>query len=266
MEILLLVIPIAAISLYLRLRVFESTFAVLLGVPILAFPLGLLLPLNWLTYTISIVILMIIAYYLQSERVNNDKLYSWKEEAEPVLIFLLVFMGCFYFCNKWPDFIAIGERLRDYAILSSVLKSPVDVQEPWLAGFPLNYYVYWYRFGNFLHEVLDMPVWRLYAALQSFTYALYCSSIYFIFRRILKFGWTNAVFCMLLIGFGSNIEGIWSFFQNDTNWWGPSRVIKGAINEFPVWSFLLGDLHPHYINLPAVAFFFVLLIPALNGT
>jgi YYY domain-containing protein len=33
-------------------------------------------------------------------------------------------------------------------------------------------------------------------------------------------------------------------------WWAATRVIPGAINEFPFFTFLFADLHPHLINLP----------------
>jgi YYY domain-containing protein len=42
------------------------------------------------------------------------------------------------------------------------------------------------------------------------------------------------------------------------NYWDPSRVVGFTINEFPYWSFLFADLHPHMINLP-----FTLLVLAL---
>lgn len=34
------------------------------------------------------------------------------------------------------------------------------------------------------------------------------------------------------------------------DWWAPSRVLPGTINEFPFWSFLFADLHPHMMGLP----------------
>jgi len=35
-------------------------------------------------------------------------------------------------------------------------------------------------------------------------------------------------------------------------WWRGSRVIPGTITEFPAFSFLLGDLHPHVMAIPGV--------------
>ena len=42
------------------------------------------------------------------------------------------------------------------------------------------------------------------------------------------------------------------------DFWGPSRVIEPTINEFPFWSFLFADLHPHIIGIPISGLFLAL--------
>ncbi|MFL5734040.1 MAG: DUF2298 domain-containing protein [Chloroflexia bacterium] len=42
------------------------------------------------------------------------------------------------------------------------------------------------------------------------------------------------------------------------DFWGPSRIVAHTINEFPFWSFLFADFHPHLIDMP-----FTLLMAAL---
>ncbi|HXF61021.1 MAG TPA: DUF2298 domain-containing protein, partial [Caldilineaceae bacterium] len=44
------------------------------------------------------------------------------------------------------------------------------------------------------------------------------------------------------------------------DFWGPSRVIPNTINEFPYWSFLFADLHPHLIGIPLALLFLALLL------
>jgi uncharacterized membrane protein len=42
----------------------------------------------------------------------------------------------------------------------------------------------------------------------------------------------------------------WTNPYTQFNFWDPSRIINGTINEFPFWSFLYADLHPHLIDMP----------------
>lgn len=43
------------------------------------------------------------------------------------------------------------------------------------------------------------------------------------------------------------------------DFWAPSRVIPFTINEFPYWSFLFADLHPHLIGIPFTVLFLALI-------
>lgn len=61
------------------------------------------------------------------------------------------------------------------------------------------------------------------------------------------------------------VDGLVYVMGNDQplvsyDFWGPSRVIPGTINEFPYWSFLFADLHPHLIGIPFAALFLALIL------
>ncbi len=47
------------------------------------------------------------------------------------------------------------------------------------------------------------------------------------------------------------------------NFWDPSRVLPATINEFPYWSFLFADLHPHMIGIPFTVLFLALALTLL---
>jgi YYY domain-containing protein len=48
-------------------------------------------------------------------------------------------------------------------------------------------------------------------------------------------------------------------------WWQATRVIDGTIAEFPFFSFLLGDLHPHVMAIPLVLLAIALAMSAYRG-
>jgi YYY domain-containing protein len=55
------------------------------------------------------------------------------------------------------------------------------------------------------------------------------------------------------------VSGLKEIFNGATvavyNYWDPTRVIPATINEFPYFSFLFADLHPHMIGLPFTVLF-----------
>ena len=74
-----------------------------------------------------------------------------------------------------------------------------------------------------------------------------------------------------LVAILGNLAGVRSWISaadppRDYAWFDPSRVIPDTINEFPSFSFLLGDLHAHVLALPftVLALAFAMQV-ALNG-
>ncbi|MCB9137129.1 MAG: glycosyltransferase family 39 protein [Caldilineaceae bacterium] len=63
-------------------------------------------------------------------------------------------------------------------------------------------------------------------------------------------------------GIGPVISGAQALPAYD--FWAPSRVIPYTINEFPFWSFLFADLHPHLIGIPFALFFLALVLALIR--
>lgn len=263
MKLAILLALITFLARFIALPLFETIFGVFLLVPVFAYLIGQIYPLTGATYFGIMAILFGVLYLLALGRDKKQvESFDFQKEAIPVAVFCVMFWVFYSLCMRWPDFISIGERLRDFSILSSVLHSPITLFEPWMSGYPLNYYAYWYRFGHMLSTILALPTWETYHQLQSFTYALFFTCTYRIFQKHWGFSHVTALFCAIFIAFGSNVQGIISYLTLENGWWGPSRVIPGAINEFPAWSFLLGDLHPHYLNLPLIPYFILAALTA----
>lgn len=176
----------------------------------------------------------------------------------PVALGLCSFLVLTSLNLMWPDFIPMGERLRDYAILAAVMHDPIAPQEPWFIGFPLNYYLNWYRLAA-LPGAVGFAPWEVY---QIFGPATMAAGIAATAQLVVLWSgvsaWCAAVLSISL-WLGSNVAGAIAVWHGDHSWWGPSRVITGAINEFPAWSWILGDLHPHYLNLCALPIMLLLL-------
>jgi uncharacterized membrane protein len=280
MTLLLLVALLTVVGTTIAAPLFEFVFGALLLIPVVRFLLAWALLqvgyadsstlVSWILYLISFGAVTGFAYKVFGKRAGKVA----RTDLYPVIFFAVVFCVAYALCMRWPDFIDLGERLRDYSMLASSIDSPVIPKEPWMDGIKLNYYVYWYRFGNLLSTVLGMATWEAYHALLSFSMALYAAVIFQIVRVILRGGVGVATMAGFFIPFGANVAGILCLkrseqgfgFEPDNGWWGPSRVIKGAIDEFPAWSFVLGDAHPHFLNIAALPFFVLLLYRIVAST
>lgn len=175
-------------------------------------------------------------------------------QASGFLVFIVFYLLCYSLSMRWPDFFPMGERLRDYSLISALERNPIRPIEPWASPYPLYYYVWWYRFGAMIGNFLGWHTWDLYHAMVSLPLALLAGVVWSLSLRVFGGSWIYAAGATVLCTLGSNVAGVFYFFSSKEgwNWWGPSRVIKGAINEFPVWSFLLGDAHPHYLNIAVI--------------
>ncbi|RME45373.1 MAG: hypothetical protein D6796_10590, partial [Caldilineae bacterium] len=78
-------------------------------------------------------------------------------------------------------------------------------------------------------------------------------------------------FHSVLPGLQTLVRGVIGFWRAvggtpvpEYNFWDPSRVIPNTINEFPYWSFLFADLHPHMIGIPFTVLFLGLLYAGLK--
>ena len=242
-----------------------AAFGSLFAIPVVSYPLMRLGVSPLSAYLIAIALILATIWLISGRRMRKLRLEDLQDELPAFALFGLTLIFAQLLCLTWPDFIAIGERLRDYAILAATIDSPSVAHEPWMSGATLNYYVYWYRFGAMLSDLGRLPVWETYHLLAAFSFASYCTLAFLAARVVAKFSIIGALVSALIIAAGSNFEGIMTAFENDANWWRPSRVILGAINEFPAWSFILGDLHPHFTNLVFFPFALCIIAVLLNS-
>ncbi len=157
--------------------------------------------------------------------------------------------------------IAHTEQFMDMALLKTSLGSAsFPPQDLWMSGHSVNYYYLGYLMAATMTRLSGVDPAVGYNLTLSMLFALVVSGAYSIgFALTGKRTW--ALLAPLFLALVGNWHAIlvqipFGQMPNNTAWWfwASTRVINGAadstINEFPFFSFMLGDLHPHVMALP----------------
>lgn len=201
------------------------------------------------------------------------------------LLFFALFAFFMYLKGFRPE--AYGtEKMMDYGFISSMYRTdyfPVD--DFWFHGEPLNYYYFGQYLMTFLTKLSADTVSYGYnfglgigfAICLSYSYALICQIVGVHARRKEKRAFiaphVGGALAALAVGIAGNghyivfsklVPAIWDilqipgdkpsyWFPNSTRYIGyiPDKADK-TIHEFPSYSFILGDLHAHVINITFV--------------
>ncbi|MDH3327733.1 MAG: DUF2298 domain-containing protein [Desulfobulbaceae bacterium] len=157
------------------------------------------------------------------------------------------------------------EKLMDFAIMKSVLCSDTfPPADPWFAGEPLNYYWFGHQSAALLSQIANIPPQVGYNLMLSFLLAtLFQTSCGLFLAGRIRF--PIALLGAGMVTLAGNISPLWDLVTQHGNFifdpWKPSRIIPHTITEFPFLSFLVGDLHAHFLLLPSFILFLLWLFP-----
>jgi YYY domain-containing protein len=162
--------------------------------------------------------------------------------------------------DLWHPFLG-GEKPMELAFLNGILRSPsLPPLDPWFAGGSINYYYYGYVLVATLIKLTGIaPTTAFNLALPTLFALTFTGSfalVYSLTRRL-----PVAFLGGYLVALLGNFDGAQQVLQQFAlfvrhlpvpafSYWQSSRVIPFTINEFPFWSFLFADLHPHVIAMP----------------
>ena len=180
------------------------------------------------------------------------------------LLFSLVF-GAMLIVRAYNPDINGAEKFMDHGFLASILRSPlVPPLDPWFAGGFLNVYYY---LGHWMIAtpalMAGIPSYILFNLALPTVAALSAINIYGVGHLVLKrtrllpvlaFFIVNPYFIYLAL------SGTRSF----TLLWDSSRVIENTINEYPLFSFLFGDVHAHVLGILPQTFLVLMVTAALT--
>lgn len=202
-------------------------------------------------------------------------LIPWLKEARPLVqegLFLSAFLAYLGLRGFNPD-ILIGEKLSDAMYLSSLLNDtampPADL---WFAGHPVNYYYFGYVLCATVAKLCGTSLGLTFNLSLALMFALSVSGFSALLLEWLKSrsaseqgGWL-AVGLGFQFALGNLAAGVWLLQRPkealqsvwDTLGMASTRVLTfsdhptpgGAISEFPSFTFLFADLHPHLMAIP----------------
>lgn len=197
---------------------------------------------------------------------------NWKTVVWMKVVFWIVFLVLAWVRSHNPTIYG-AEKFMDFAMINSLIReTDIPPEDPWLSGETINYYY----FGYLIVAVLT----RLTSIDSAFTFNLSLSLLFGltflgVYAVVLDLTRKNSEsetnrnpsvgqhlaaglggFLVVIIG---NLDGFLQWIERRSlfpfDYFRSSRVLTGAIDEFPYFSFLHGDLHPHVIALPFTLLF-----------
>lgn len=176
------------------------------------------------------------------------------------VLFLLPFFG-FLLVRAFNPEIYWGEKPMDSAIFTLLLRSPsLPPQDPWFAGYPLNYYFFGFLPYVFVTEISGAAPGVAFnaatATVPALTFVAAAACGFLINQRKL-----GAYLAGTLTQLAGTAYLLWHpGHPNFDRFWASSRVIAEGINEYPVWTALFADLHAHFLSIPGFLSAFALLL------
>lgn len=271
--------PFAA-WLFRRLPGYGAMFARPVGLLAVIWPVWFLssispLPYNALTLILSALAVAGISWGLawRAGMLSRDWIRPWLAfEA----IFLVSFLLFLWFKGYVPR-IAGTEKPMDSAFLSATIRTTdMPPADPWMAGETINYYYLGYLLHGSIARIAGLPGWIAFALALGTTFAMALTAAAglawafardYLGRNLAVLAGAAAAFLIMIAGnmrapieYLKDADHVWNTFWWQNVGWQSSRVIVDessnpnafteTIQEFPSFSFVLGDLHPHVLALP----------------
>ena len=164
------------------------------------------------------------------------------------------------------DVNAPTEKPMDMMFVNSTLAShDVPPADPWLSGSTVNYYYLGHFMAGLAIRLTNVEPSAGYNLALAAIFALMVTTAFAAAATLAEVGRRQGLaigrpllaggLCVVLLALMANWKGGWDALHPGTpwaqfDWFGPSRVIPNTINEWPFFSWTVGDLHAHFIAIP----------------
>jgi YYY domain-containing protein len=148
------------------------------------------------------------------------------------------------------------EKFMDFSFFNTLLRTEsMPPQDPWMSGMTFNYYYFGYLIFANLARCFALPSFISYnlcvATIAGLAFAELCSIGLTLTRR-LWLGVLTGAFGIVL----GNVDGFLQLLEKggftQFDYFRSTRIVghDATINEFPYFTAIHGDLHPHFLVMP----------------
>lgn len=207
----------------------------------------------------------------------NSKSYS-KKFIFDLSFFIFIFF-VFLIQSSFHSAIYWGEKPMDVSFISSYLRaSSLPLNDPWLSFNIPKYYIWGPFLLTLLPKMAGASVGVVYHSILAFLFSLNVWIIKDLLNFFLKFKkqyqyWALSFFVLSMAN-SKSLQNLLNslvnlnFNYNFDQFWGATRIYPAHyFTEFPSWSYLFADLHPHVMNYPffaAAIFLLILYVRRIN--
>ncbi|KKR35551.1 MAG: hypothetical protein UT66_C0010G0006 [candidate division CPR2 bacterium GW2011_GWC1_39_9] len=240
-----------------KLSDYGYPFYRIIGVGLLSYITWLLVNFKLFKFNLPVIIVsVIILSAISGFILYKQKFVLPKDFIKKALIYELLFLALFVLF-VWYRFYHSGikdiEKFMDFAFVNAILRTDYfPPQDPWLAGNAINYYYFGHLITAILTKLTFIKSAVTFNLMVATNYVFYAVAIFsIVYNLTKKYFWAGV--SIIVAAFMGNLSYFYGIFvkKEASVWWAEAtRIIPGTINEFPLYSFLLGDLHAHYLNLP----------------
>ena len=239
--------------------------------------------------TLTLVLVGSVAALATRRSIWRDLRKNWPVMAVGEALFLLAFAFLYAVRIRNPDLWHTafgGEKPMDFTHLNAVIRSDFfPPYDPWWAGGYINYYYFGHVFTGAIAKLLGIVPAVAYNLGLPTMFALAVGAVFSFgfnvwsaFKRRLAgavgAGLLAVAFALLFGNLDSIVQLVQITARNlsgpssalavivnlpgaiingqlaaEFDFWRSTRVIEATVNEFPYFTFLYGDLHPHLIDL-----------------
>jgi YYY domain-containing protein len=203
--------------------------------------------------------------FFRKELIRQLKAAFWFIVIEEILF--IGFIAFWTYLRGWSPDINGLEKFMDYGFMLSAMKTeyfpPID---HFLARESINYYYFGHYIAGFITMIANVPASMGYnlqmslifglAVIESFAIGagLFYLSVKEELIRVPWRSWLAGTLTFLFITLFGNLHTAVYYFIDRTTYWYPdaTRFIENTIHEFPIYSFIVNDLHGHVSDIPVV--------------